>query len=70
MQNEELHIQFEARKQRITKELADCGFQGSVEKQLWHGCKEDVVDKICTQGFNRSFAIARKLYIYQFVLLL
>ena len=51
VQNVMLFAQYVTKKKTMDQKNA-----ASNEKELFHGCPRDVVDKITHQGFNRSFA--------------
>ena len=51
VQNVMLYAQYVTKKKTMDQRNA-----ASNEKELFHGCPNDVVDKITHQGFNRSFA--------------
>ncbi|XP_067938567.1 protein mono-ADP-ribosyltransferase PARP12-like [Watersipora subatra] len=58
VQNRQLWLQYVAQRRKVRR---DCqailgGDGGEIEKTLYHGCFEDVVSKICSTRFNRSFA--------------
>ena len=53
IQNPVLYQQYAVRKKKIDKQNPP-GCQN--ERWLWHGTSPDTIDKINTQGFNRSFA--------------
>ena len=52
IQNPALYAQFAGRKKIMEKENPRI----QNEKQLFHGCKGEVIQNIYYQGFNRSFA--------------
>ena len=61
VQNPVLYQQYAVRKKKMEKQNPP-GCQN--ERWLWHGTSPDTIDKINTQGFNRSFAGAHgKLFI-------
>lgn len=51
VQNVMLYAQYVTKKKTMDQKNA-----APNEKELFHGCPRDVVDKITHQGFNRSFA--------------
>ena len=53
IQNPTLYSQYMARKKKMENSV-DQGYE--YEKQLFHGCAENVVESINHTGFNRSFA--------------
>jgi len=53
VQNIVLYAQYVARKKTMDQQNPPNTIN---EKELFHGCPKDVVDKISHQGFNRSFA--------------
>jgi len=58
IQNPALYAQYVGRKKVMEKEKPNI----QIERQLFHGCKGDVVKNIYHQGFNRSFAGANGEY--------
>ena len=52
IQNPVLYQQYAVRKKKMDKQNS----LGQNERWLWHGTSPDTIDKINTQGFNRSFA--------------
>ena len=54
VQNPELYKQYMIKKNAI--EQRNDGIKIENERKLFHGCSGDVTEKICHQGFNRSFA--------------
>ena len=60
IQNPTLYAQYAGRKKIMEKENPNI----TIERQLFHGCKGEVIKNISHQGFNRSFAGANgKCYI-------
>ena len=53
IQNPFLHAQYVAKKKTMDKHNPS---NITNERELFHGCPEDVVEKISHHGFNRSFA--------------
>ena len=61
IQSPALYAQYAGRKKIMEKENPRI----QNEKQLFHGCNAKVIENICHQGFNRSFAGAHgKYYSY------
>ena len=54
VQNPELYKQYMAKKESMDK--APNTTYGANEMLLYHGSDQSTIAKICTQGFNRSFA--------------
>ena len=52
VQNSELYKQYMIKKNAIEQRNP----MTENERKLFHGCSGDVTEKICHQGFNRSFA--------------
>eukprot|EP00118_Oscarella_pearsei_P022551 m.261870 g.261870 ORF g.261870 m.261870 type:complete len:1887 (+) comp40450_c0_seq1:83-5743(+) len=56
IQNQRLYRSFVKEREQIMKKGSKHCQTGSVERQLWHGTDEKVVEQIIANGFNRSYA--------------